>query len=212
MENLTDASRALLKKHTTITMLAEAMIWCREAEEKIAQLAEAVNHFETHIQELVWKSKELRQAAKKQSFLRYFFKTSEEKSVLALQRDERRIMAIQASLIEQLQEKMDLTPCSKEEQILLLKELKSMKKELQLQKKEINAEMKSIRTEARKKSADAATSFTALLTQGKYTAAERRSIRAQKESAIAPHEDAKAMVDRQILSIERKILHVESFS
>ncbi|MEJ6000302.1 hypothetical protein [Paucibacter soli] len=96
--------------------------------------------------------------------------------------------------------------------MLLVKELKAVKKDLQLQKKELAVRMKDIRTVARQRSASAATSITAILTNRKYTAAERRSIVYAKERALAPHEDAKAAIERQILAMEHDILRVESFT
>lgn len=108
-------------------------------------------------------------------------------------------------------EAVDFTPNSKEEQAVLLKELRIRKKELQIQKREVAASMKAIRTEARQHSARAGT-ILGITYSAKVASSQRRSIRYTKEATLRPQEDEKAAVERQLLQVDRGIVGVERFS
>ncbi len=97
-----------------------------------------------------------------------------------------------------MQEVMDFSPTSSEEQKVLLKELRQPKKELQVEKREVAARMKAIRTEARQQSVHAGKVFLGSY-DSKLGENQRRQIRYSKESALRPQEDAKAAFERQLL-------------
>lgn len=212
MSSPIESARALLKNYTALRRLEDVRDWRTEAEATISQLNAAYDTANSQAQHLTAYAQTLREESKQKSFLGHIFKSADEKSNKASLLEQQKIAESCQSLVEHLQERIDNTPSDKNEQTLLLKELKALKKELQLRKKEINAQMRDIRTTARQKSVDAAHSWTAILTNQKYTAAERRSIRYNKKNALAPHEDEKAVIDRQILSVEHEIIRVESYA
>jgi hypothetical protein len=114
-------------------------------------------------------------------------------------------------MASQMQEAIDFTPNSVEEQKALLRELRQRKKELQLEKRQVAASMKAIREGARQRSAQAGRGFFGMYNP-KQAASERRSIRYRKEAALRPHEDAKAAIERQIIQIDRDILWVGRYT
>ncbi len=205
------SAQALLRSYASLTTVTEAGSWCETAEKCIEELEFLTSQKVQKRVELGQLASGQRQDTKDKSFMGRFFKSTEEKATHSNLESLRGLTDSSRKLAERLQELVDLTPRTKEEQASLVKELKLSKKELQLQKKEVSAEMKGIQTEARQKSASASTSFTTLLVGQKYTAAERRSIRQSKERALSPHEDAKSAIERQILVVEKEILRLESF-
>lgn len=110
----------------------------------------------------------------------------------------------------ELQELVDFTPNSPEEQKTLLAELRLQKKELQLKKRELAAAMKAIRVDARQKSSEAGVVFGVFYDRS-TAAHQRRHIRYRKEAALKPHEGEKEAVERQLLQIDRDIMWVERF-
>jgi len=117
-------------------------------------------------------------------------------------------------LASQLQEAIDYTPNSADEQKSLLKELRLQKKEIQVKKREVAATLKAIRAGARAKNANAGISkslFNTYTYDPKLAAAQRRGIRFQREAALHPHEDEKAAIERQLIQIDRDIHWAEKF-
>lgn len=111
------------------------------------------------------------------------------------------------TIVTEVQGKIDRTPNNKDQQKLLLKELKLKKKELQLEKKQVNSQMRGIREEASVRYANAGTGFTQLMG---LSAAQRRDIRINKEAALMPHKNERDFVEHKITVLERQILWVES--
>lgn len=204
------SAQDLLRSYASITTVTDAGSWCATAERCIEELESFTSQTVQRSAELGQLASAQRQYAKSKSFVGRFFKSAEEKATHSNLESLRGRIDSSRKLVERLQELVDITPRTREEQASLLKELKFSKKELQLKKKEVSAEMKGIRTQARQKSAGAATSLTTLLVGQKYTAVERRSIRKSKERALSPQEDAKSAIEHQILVVEKEILRVES--
>ena len=204
-------AKQLAARHGALSTISGAAEWCTSAEKAIAALETTASEANVQSASLTTQAENQRQAAKAKSFLGRFFKSPDEKSTQNGISEHKATAKSCFSLAEHLQELIDSTPATNEQQVALLKELKLSKKELQLKKKEIAAEMKGIRTDARQKSTNAASSFTTLLVGQKYTAAERRNIRQSKENALAPYEDAKSAIERRILSVEKEILRIDGF-
>ena len=114
------------------------------------------------------------------------------------------------AMASQMQEAIDFSPNSPEEQKALLKELRQRKKELRLEKREVLADMKAIRDEAPRRSAKAGKGFLGTY-DPKLAAQERRRIRYEKKAALRPYEGTKAAIERQITQIDRDILWAERF-
>ena len=211
MSNPFETARHLISHHASLSSIASAAKWRSDADSVLASLATTEVSSQERARSNAHQTTQLRIATKEKSFLGRFFKSSDEKAARLEGVELQRTFAICRSLANNLQEKTDETPATKEEQAQLVRELRTTKKELQLQKKEVNAEMKNIRTVARQKSASAATSLTTLIVGQKYTATERRNIRNSKERALTPHEDARVTLDRLLFNVEREILRMESY-
>jgi chromosome segregation ATPase len=112
--------------------------------------------------------------------------------------------------IEELGERIDLTPNNKSEQRALLKELRATKKDLGAQKREAKASMADIRRDAREQASAAAPAVSSTWSR-KMAAAERRAIRDAKDRALQPHEDEVSALERQIAAVERRIAWVQRF-
>ena len=211
MDSKIQTARDLLARHGALASIEGAALWCAEADATVAYLAAEASAARSRIVDLASQAQMQRREAKTKSFFGRFFKSADEKITQAEDGQLKNVIAQCHSLTEHLQERVDATPISREQQVQLLKELKTAKKEIQLRKKEHNAEMKSIRTVARQKSVNAASPLTTLFGGQKYTAIQRRNIRYSKESALAPLEDAQATLERQTLALENAILRLESF-
>ena len=110
-------------------------------------------------------------------------------------------------IVSDVQSRIDKTPNDKEEQKLLIKELRLRKKELQLEKKQVNSQLRNIREDASVQYASAASGFTRLMG---LTAAQRRDIRLNKEAALSPHKSERNFIERKISALDRQILWAES--
>lgn len=113
--------------------------------------------------------------------------------------------------IDELLERVDLTPDNAKEQRAILKSLREQRRELQTSKKEARASMADIRREARAAAADAAPSPWDSSYSRKQSAEERRAIRNAKESALRPHEGQVAAIERQMIALDRRISWVQRF-
>jgi hypothetical protein len=114
-----------------------------------------------------------------------------------------------------LQESVDFTPDSPEEQKALLIELKQYKKELALKKREINTAMKQIREDARQLSTHAGVEkgfFGSTYYSSTTAERQRRQIRYQRESVLRPQENEKRAIERQLLQVEQDIIWAERFT
>ena len=197
-------AQELLNSYVSVSTITETGRWCINAEKCIGNLGNVASKAKEEVVALTRLASDQRLGSKEKSFLGRFFKSDNEKQTLSNIESMRSLTTTSQRLAERLQEMVDVTPRSKEEQSVLVKELKLTKKDLQLQKKEVTAEMRGIRTDARQKSAGAATSLTSLLAGQKYTAIERRNIRSSKERALAPHEDVSPPSTARFLQPRKK--------
>jgi hypothetical protein len=203
--------KALMAEYKRLSTFGEVESWDRRASAETDRIVSAIRKVDEDNAEL---SEKLKQAEKERSekpFFNRLFGSRKVEKYLAQQIENcRNHKAILEALAAQMQEAIDFTPNSPEEQKSLLKELKQRKKELQVEKREIAAAMKAIRTDARQKSSNAGRVFG--LYDSKVAASDRRHIRYAKEAALGPHEDSKAALDRQITQVDRDILWAERFT
>jgi hypothetical protein len=187
--------------------------WDKQAQAEIERAVQAIQYLDNEIAENKKAIDQAKQAKSDKSFLGKLFSDDKEEKESA-QKIEKYLgyQKLLNNVAVQLQESIDFTPNSPDEQKNLLKELKQRKKELQLSKREIAAAMKEMRTDARQQSADAGRTFGGAFYSSKMAAVERRHIKYAKEAALQPHESAKASVDRQLLQVERDIIWAEKFS
>ena len=185
--------------------------WDSQAQMEIERILGVIRDLDIEISRQTQALEKIRQSKSEKSFVgRLFSSDKEEKELMQLIEKYNQYKATLGKMTSQLQESIDFTPNSLEEQKILLKELRQRKKELQVEKREIAAAMKALRTDARQQSAQAGRVF-GVFYDSKVAASERRSIRYAKEATLRPHEDAKAAIERQLVQIDRDILWAEKF-
>ena len=204
--------KALLAEYKRLSTFSEVESWDRRASAEVDRIVAAIRKVDEDITRL---SEQLHQVEKdhsEKSFINRLFSSRKlEKDLNQQLENWSKQKAVLDALASQLQEAIDFTPNSRDEQKSLLKELKQRKKELQVEKREVAATMKAIRTEARQQSSEAGRVL-GIMYDSKVAAAQRRGIRYSKEAALSPHEDAKAALERQLTQVDRDILWAERFT
>lgn len=201
----------LISDLKTLTTFSGIASWDKEAEFEIERILKAISEFDNEMSRQTQTLEQHKQAKSEKSFLGRMFSGNKEQSELELLIDKYDHFKITlGKMASQLQESIDFTPNTPEDQKALLKELRQRKKELQVEKREVTAAMKAVKTGARQESADAGKVF-GLYYDSKVAASQRRYIRYEKEAALRPHEDAKSAIERQIIQTDRDILWAEKF-
>jgi hypothetical protein len=203
--------QALMTEYQTLTTFEAAIAWDQRARDEVETIVNAVRKLEEEISE---RSTALELAKKEQaqkSFLKRTFgsRKDEEEAEKLIEKYSQFQTTLEA-LAARLQEAIDFTPNSPEEQKMLLQELRLRKKELQVQKRATMDSMKAIREEARVKSIHAGKGFLGLY-DSKLATSQRRSIRYAREAALGPQENEKQAVERQLLRVEKDILWAQRF-
>ena len=203
--------RELMAQFRTLSTFAAIESWDRQAQTEVERILSVIRGLEIEIAQQAQTIEQLRQSKSEKSLVgRLLSSRKEEKEITQHIEKYHEYKTTLGKIASQLQESIDFTPNSPEEQKVLLKELRQRKKELQVEKREIVATMKAVRTDARQQSAQAGRVF-GVFYDSKMAASERRSIRYSKESALRPHEDAKAAIERQLVQVKRDILWAEKF-
>jgi len=201
----------LMSDFKTLSTFSAIASWDSQAQMEIDRTIGVIRDLDIEISRQTQALEKIRQSKSEKSFVgRLFSSDKEEKELLQLIEKYNQYKATLGKMASQLQESIDFTPNSPEEQKILVKELRQRKKELQVEKKEIAAAMKAVRTGARQQSAQAGRVF-GVFYDSKLAASERRNIRYSKEATLRPHEDAKAAIERQLVQIDRDILWAEQF-
>lgn len=209
-----DLSRAkgLLGQLDVISSFSEVAAWDRSADQEIRNIAAHEHALESFAQTLDAFEAGCKAAHAKQPLFRWLFTSYEHKPWIREMRksiqDQQRQLP---QLADSLQAAMDKTPNSRDEQRVLLAELKQARKRLNQEKRELNQAMTGIRVSARQRSAAVGTGFDLLFSTSRSRRLNRLAIRLSKEAALAPRENAKAAIDHQINIIDRTILWVEKF-
>lgn len=203
---------ALMTEYKNLRTFADVASWDERAK---AELEEAVKGVRIIDEKTFDASRQLEQLKKereeKNIFARAFSSRGDEQKLTEWIATYGQLKEALQKIATILQEAIDFTPNSPEEQQALLKELRARKKELQVEKRAVAQKMKAIRTEARQKSSDAGFVF-GLYYNSKTASSERRGIRYQKEAALQPHETEKDAIERQLIQADRDILWAEKFT
>ena len=201
----------LMSDFKTLATFSAIASWDSQTQLEIERILGVIRDLDNEISRQTQALEKFRQSKSEKSFMgRLFTSDKEEKESLQLVEKYNQYKATLGKMASQLQESIDFTPNTPEEQKTLLKELRQRKKELQVEKREVAAAMKAVRTGARQQSAQAGRVF-GVFYDSKLAASERRSIRYSKESTLRPHEDAKTAIERQLVQIDRDILWAEKF-
>lgn len=204
--------KSLMTEYKSLLTFEQVASWDQHASAEVAIIVSAIQQTDSKRAELSRRLAQAQQERAEENFIARLFKGQKDEK--ALEQITEKLSEYKTSLeglASQLQEAIDFTPNSPEEQGTLLKELKARKKELQVKKREVAAEMKAIRTGATSQSAKAGMYLGGLVYDRKLAASQRRGIRYEKEAALRPHENATAAIERQILQVDRDILWVEKF-
>jgi len=203
--------QALMAEYKGLRTFADVAAWDQRASAEVEVMVSAIRELDGKSAAASRKFEQAKKERAQKDFIsRLFAGKALEQSYAQLMQNYGAYKIGLEGWASQLQEAIDFTPNSLEEQKSLLKELKARKKELQVEKREATAAMKAIRTDARKQSANAGT--TGIFYNPKSASYERRHIRYQKEAALHPHEDTKAAVERQLIQVDRDILWAEKFT
>jgi vacuolar-type H+-ATPase subunit I/STV1 len=203
--------REFMAQFRMLSTFAAVESWDRQAQTEVERILGVIRGLDMEMAQQAQTVEQLRQSKSEKSLMgRLLSSGKEEKELTQRIEKYREYKTTLGKMASQLQESIDFTPNSPEEQKVLLKELRQRKKELQVEKREIAATMKAVRTDARQQSAQAGRVF-GVFHDSKLAAIERRSIRYSKESALRPHEDAKATIERQLVQVDRDILWAEKF-
>lgn len=201
----------LMAEFKTLSTFAHIAAWDEQAKAEVEKTISTIQALDTEIVQQTEALEQAKRAHTEKSFLnRMFSGRKEEKDVAQHVEQCQKLKASLETLASEMQEAIDFSPNSPEEQKALLKELRQRKKELQVQKREVAASMKAIRGEAQQQSVHAGKGFLGTY-NSKLATYQRRQIRYAKQAALGPEEDEKAAVERQILQVERDILWAERF-
>lgn len=204
--------KKLTAEFKTLGTFSAVATWDSQAQLEIEKLVRAVHDIDAETARLQRTLADLERAKAERSFFEKLFSgNKQEKETNQLIEEYGKLKTAFEGMASLLQESIDFTPNSPEEQTSLIKELRQRKKELQIEKREVAATMKAVRDSARQRSAQAGQALGGLLYSSKSAAIERRGIRYDKERILRPHEDAKAAIERQIVQVDRDILWAEKF-
>jgi hypothetical protein len=207
----------LLQGFESLTTFAAAVDWDVRAQIEVERIADVLRQLEQSIGEQKEAQERVKQAhAQKSFFQRTFGGRDEEREIAKRLEQWGGFQDRLGDMTDKLQESMDFTPTSKEEQRALIKELRQRKKELQLEKREVNLEMRAIRDKSRASSVKSDANLMGFRlgsggTTSKVAAWQRRQNRYSRQAALRPHEDAKAAIERQIVEVDKNILWAERF-
>jgi len=203
--------RALMDEYKTLSTYENVAGWDQRAQAEVDKLAGVLQELEAEIARQSETLEQTKREHAQKSFLKRTFSDRKPEKEIAQFIDQcRQNMTTLEGMASKLQEAIDFTPNSPEEQKTLLKELRLRKKELQAEKREVAANMKAIRNEARAQSVHAGRGFFGY--SSKSAAYDRRQIRYAKEAALGPHEDAKTAIERQLIQVEKDIVWAERFN
>lgn len=205
-----DHYHALMTELKTISTYDGVTDWDQRATSEVGRIVDLIQGISEQVNRL---TQELEQEQRAHGEKSFFGKLSSgrkgEKEIKAQIERHQNYLTKLDGMAAEMQEAIDISPNSAEEQKELVKELRLRKKELQLERREVAANMKAVREEARQKSAVAGKFLGSY--DAKSAAYQRRQIRYKREGALRPQEDARAAVERQLIEVERDILWAERF-
>ena len=175
---------ALMDEYKTLSTYEAVAGWDQRAQAEVDRIAGVLQELDAEIvRQLEALEQAKREHAQKSFLKRTFGGRKPEQEIAQFIEQCRQNMTTLGELASNLQEAIDFTPNSPEEQKTLLKELRLRKKEFQAEKREVMANMKAIRAEARVQSVHAGKGFLGMY-DSKRGAYERRQIRYAKEAAL----------------------------
>ncbi len=205
--------KKLMSELKALITFGAVALWDKRANEELDGMRAVIERLQADIDEQQRALDQAREEHNRKSALARMFSSpkDEQKLLQTIQEDQASLSQLEG-LADELQEAIDFTPNSKDEQEVLLKELNFQKRELAAEKKEISLKMREVRAEARQQSAKAGMRLGGLMYSSKLAASQRRSIRYKKEAELRPHEDEMAAIERQILQLDKDILWAQRFS
>ena len=199
--------KELISEFQALSTFAETKDWSKRAGEEIGRIAGIVRELDMEIARDAQEFERVKyEQVKKPLVGRLFGGGNNEEKELAqrLERYKQSKSELTRAAI-QLQDAIDFTPKSPDEQKGLIKELRLRKKELQEKKREITMVIRGPRSATPPQSAQVETVFDAA-TLG------RRKARYARDAELLPHEKTKDAMERQMAQVDHDILRVEKFN
>jgi hypothetical protein len=196
----------LMTEFGALSTFAEAATWGRRAEAEIERIAGLVRAVNMDIAQQTQALDRLKYEQSKKLVGRLFGGGSNEEKELAQQIEKyKQDKSALENMLMRLQDAVDFTPGSPEQQSVLIKELRQKKKEIQEKKREITTVMRIVRSDTQPNDELAYAVFSA-------ATLDRRKMRYAREAELLPQETTSASYTRQIAQLDRDIQWVEKFT
>jgi phage-related minor tail protein len=207
--NIDSHFRELMDKFNALSTFAEAKEWSIRAGNGVEQISGIIRALVMEIAQHTQTLERLKYEASKKPLVGRLFgggSSNEEKELTQQIEKYRQYKLELEKMVAQMQEAIDFTPKSPDEQRVLIKELRQRKKEVLEKKREITAVIRGPRRmDESQQNAQADPGFDP-------AAAERRKARYTKDAEVSLQETTKTAIERQIAQLDRDILWVEKFN
>ncbi len=200
-----DHLKEFISEFQTLSTFAEVEDWSKRAEDEIGRVSGFIRELDIEIARDAQALERVRYEHAQKPLIGRLFSggNNEEKELSQRVENSRQYRLEKTRAVIQLQEFIDFTPKSSEEQKALVKELRQRKRELQEKKREITMVIRSPNTQPQKAQTDNIFDAATL---------ERRKVRYAKDAELLPQEITKAALDRQFAQIDRDIQWAEKFN
>ena len=195
--------KEIMSEFQTLSTFAGVIDWSKRTEDEIEKMAGMIRALDI---EIAHNAQELERAryehSQKPLFGRLFGGSSEDKEISQRIEQYRQDKSAFEKTVIQLQEAIDFTPKSPDEQKILVRELRQIKRQLQEKRREITTVIRGPRTEPQP--AQAEPGFDP-------AAAKRRKVRYTRDAELRGQEITKEAMERQLAQVDSDILWVEKF-
>lgn len=202
--NIDNNFKELMDKFHALSTFAEVQSWRKLAGNGIEQISGIIRALNLETAQQTQTLERIKYEASKKLVGRLFGGSNEEKELTQQIEKYRQFKSDLESMVIQMQEALDFTPGSPDQQKELLKELRLRKKEIQEKKREITTVIRPARGIAQAQTEQPAVFDSATV--------DRRKARFTRDEELRPGEKTKDAMERQLAQIDRDILWVEKFS
>ncbi len=198
--------KELMAEFQTLSTFAEVNDWSNQAENEIERISGIIRKLDVEIARDAETLERIKYEHTKKSLVGRLFGGGNDDEKELSQRIEQyrqsKSELVKGAML--LQESIDFTPKSPEEQKVLIQEIRQRKKELQEKKREITTVMRGPRADVTEQNAQARAVFGVAML-------ERRRARYARDAELLPQEKTRESVDRQMTQLDRELLRAEKF-
>lgn len=197
--------KELMAKFQTLSTFAEVSDWSNQAENEIERISAIIRKLDVEIARDTETLERIKyEHAKKSLVGRLFGAGNDEKELSQHIEQYRQSKSELIKAAMQMQESIDFTPKSPEEQKVLIQEIRQRKKEIQEKRRENTMVIRGPRADVTEQNAQARAIFGVAML-------ERRAARYARDAEPLPQEKPRESVDRQMAQFDREILWAEKF-